>query len=230
MADINVREEKEASVSHANPALNVPVHTGAARGQISAGADLTSSSATLCSYGDESTESHETNYGKSTKITQKKKPKLGWPNRTPFQRLTKRNLPRDETKYIYSSELTWKEREAYRMAFLREYLSEIWKCIPYAKRLLLMIIRISPWRVAALILLNVLSGLLSAFGLTTRGRFVHMVFPPLGTEFKSSYNVVFEEANLTQRALLSYLHRSWWEPRSRRSSHIIRMSFSSPLT
>lgn len=105
----------------------------------------------------------------------KSEPVKGWPNRSPFSTYSSQK-PLDEKEWIYATEMTWKEKQAYRKTFLKEYLSEMAKSIPYTKRFLAMIYRISPWRVLAMIVLNIVRGLLPAVGLQTRGRFIHMVY------------------------------------------------------
>jgi len=104
----------------------------------------------------------------------KAEPVKGWPNRRPFSTYSSQNSL-DEKEWIYATEMTWKEKQAYRKSFLKEYLSEMAKSIPYTKRFLATIYRISPWRVVAMIALNIVRGLLPAVGLQTRGRFIHMV-------------------------------------------------------
>jgi hypothetical protein len=105
---------------------------------------------------------------------QKFKPPTGWLNKPPFYN----NPPikiKDPKKWIYESELTWLEKLAIRKAAMKEYFQEALKCLPHAKRLLYMIIRISPFRMVALILLNIMNGLVPALGLQTRGQFIFLV-------------------------------------------------------
>jgi hypothetical protein len=97
----------------------------------------------------------------------------GWPSRPPFLKLTTKKDSDDN--YIYASELTWEEKQAYRANFLREYLSETKQCIPHVRRLYMMIYRISPWRAIALLVSSVLMGMFPALRLQTRGNFIGMV-------------------------------------------------------
>jgi hypothetical protein len=110
--------------------------------------------------------------GKTAAKSQKKPP--AWLDRWPFSVYAPTVSGDFDKNYIYSSELTWQERWAYYREYLREYLTETKLCVPYMKRLFLVILRVSPWRVAALIALNLISGLLPALGLQTKGRFVMM--------------------------------------------------------
>ena len=105
------------------------------------------------------------------------KKRRGWPSRAPFYSSSReiRSTENPDEKKIYWSELTWSQKIAWRKAFLREYLSETRKCLPHVRKLFLMIYRISPWRAAVVLALNIVSGLLPALTLQTRGNFILMV-------------------------------------------------------
>ena len=105
------------------------------------------------------------------------KKRRGWPSRSPFHCSSResRTSENPDEKKIYWNELTWNQRIAWRKAFLREYLSEAKKCLPHVQRLFVMIYHISPWRAVVVLALNVVSGLLPALTLQTRGNFIMMV-------------------------------------------------------
>jgi hypothetical protein len=101
----------------------------------------------------------------------------GWPSRPPFSK----NFDDDESSknntanQIYWGELTLKQKLEWRKAFVLEYLREAKLCLPHVRKLFLMIYRISPWRAIVVFVLNVVSGLLPALTLQTRGNFILMV-------------------------------------------------------
>jgi hypothetical protein len=99
----------------------------------------------------------------------------GWPSRTPFFIRDKEATKEQREKYIYWSDLKWEEKKAYRKEFLKEYLAETKKCMPYVRRLLMMIFRISPWRAVVIFAVNIIKSLLPALTLRTRGSFIMMV-------------------------------------------------------
>jgi hypothetical protein len=103
-------------------------------------------------------------------------PKLprGWPERAPF-RIKIRSSQSIVQKCTFWSELTLEEKLSYRREFLAQYLSETKKCIPYVRKLFIMIYRISPWRTVMILILNIVNGLLPAVTLQTRGSFMMMV-------------------------------------------------------
>ena len=143
----------------------------------------------------QSKESQENSTSENTKPHKKKrtdststKTPSGWPSRYPFQSSDTRLLDKIKDEQILFSELTWKEKLAYRKEFWKEYLSETKQCLPYLKRLCLMILRISPWRVIGLVCLHVVNGLLPALGLKTKGRFIMMVRNPGVSKTKYSCN------------------------------------------
>jgi hypothetical protein len=126
------------------------------------------------------------------------KKRRGWPSRAPFYNSSGKRRstePPDEEK-IYWSELTWNQQLAWRKAFVREYLSETKKCLPHVRKLFLMIYRISPWRAAVVLALNIVSGLLPALTLQTRGNFILMVYEYDGLADKS-YNKASRNGLLT---------------------------------
>jgi hypothetical protein len=99
----------------------------------------------------------------------------GWPTRSPFWAYD-RELDKDQRdKKVYWSELSWDEKKAYRASFLKEYLAETRKSLPYARKLLLMIFRMSPWRACVIFAVNIVRSLLPALTLQTRGSFILMV-------------------------------------------------------
>jgi hypothetical protein len=71
--------------------------------------------------------------------------------------------------------MTWQEKKEYRKNFFKLYLSETKKCIPYVQRLFWMIYKISPWRVALLLVVELVKGLLPALTLKAKGDFILMV-------------------------------------------------------
>ena len=116
--------------------------------------------------------------GGSEETEENAKIKLGWPSRRPFYNvLDKRGLEDElsEKNSVYWSDLTLVQKMAWRKAFLREYLAESRKTLPYIKKFFLMIYRISPWRAILLFAMNVVKGLLPAVILQTRGNFILMV-------------------------------------------------------
>lgn len=109
----------------------------------------------------------------------------GWPNRYPFSCYNpwQNSQKEGETeKVIYWGELTLQEKLDYRKAFLREYLSETKNCLPYVRKLFLMIYRLSPWRAATILAFNIVNGLLPALTLQTRGNFLLIVYPLAGRD------------------------------------------------
>jgi len=103
------------------------------------------------------------------------KKRQGWPAKTPFTHGVRGSSREQLKEYTFWSDLTLEEKIAYRKEFLREYLSETKKCLPYVRKLFMMIYRISPWRAAVILVLNVVNGLLPALTLQTRGSFILMV-------------------------------------------------------
>ena len=101
----------------------------------------------------------------------------GWPDRPPFTVVEDDDTEEVLKKYTFWSDLTWREKYAYRKEFLRQYLSETRKCLPYVRRLFLMIYRISPWRAVTILVLNIVNSFLPALNLQTRGSFILMVSP-----------------------------------------------------
>jgi hypothetical protein len=105
----------------------------------------------------------------------------GWPARPPFRTSPFREAPSAQKQAspavdgIYWEELTWKQQLAWRKMFLREYLSETKRCLPYVRKLFILIFRLSPWRTTVLFLSNTLRGLIPALTLKTRGTFILMV-------------------------------------------------------
>jgi hypothetical protein len=104
----------------------------------------------------------------------------GWPGRYPFYRsshqdLSKTTSAEDREEKIYWSELSFLEKQQFRKQFLREYLSETKRCLPYVRKLFVMICRLSPWRAATILAFNIVNGLLPALTLQTRGNFIMMV-------------------------------------------------------
>jgi hypothetical protein len=113
---------------------------------------------------------------KSTKTEEKtdQKATKGWINRGPF-RIIKRKIEDKPKKYVNWYDLTLREKYEYRKQFLFQYLRETKACLPHVKRLFLAIYRISPWRAAVLLMLNVVNGLVPAMTLQTQGRFIILV-------------------------------------------------------
>jgi hypothetical protein len=103
------------------------------------------------------------------------KKRQGWPARVPFSHGVAGSSREKLKEFTFWSDLTLEEKIAYRKEFLREYLSETKKCFPYVRKLFVMIYRISPWRAAVILVLNVVNGLLPALTLQTRGSFIVMV-------------------------------------------------------
>ena len=124
-----------------------------------------------------SSPSTSTKPATSTSVPKAKPPKRprGWLSRPPFTVFDNKSWRKKVEKYTYWSDLTLKERLEFRRTFLRTYLSETSKCLPYVRKFFLTIYRISPWRVVMLFALNVLSGLLPALTLHARGNFLMMV-------------------------------------------------------
>ena len=116
---------------------------------------------------------------KGAKGTEEKdKIKLGWPSRPPFRNPLDYKDDGFETKEqnsVYWSDLTLAQKMAWRKAFLRDYLTETRKTLPYVRKLILMVYRISPWRAVVLFAMNIFTGLLPALTLQTRGNFIRMV-------------------------------------------------------
>lgn len=107
-----------------------------------------------------------------------KKPIKGWPSRSPFFKHTgtSESAKMWLAKHIFWSELTWKQKMMWRKAFLQKYLTETKRCIPYVRKLFSMIFYISPWRAIVVFAMNIVSGLLPALTLQTRGNFIWIVF------------------------------------------------------
>lgn len=116
--------------------------------------------------------------GDSEGTEEKPEIRPGWPSRRPFYNtLDKKGLDDElsEKNSVYWSDLTMAQKMAWRKAFLREYLTETRKTLPYIKKFFLTIYRISPWRAIVLFVMNVVKGLLPAVILQTRGNFILMV-------------------------------------------------------
>jgi hypothetical protein len=122
----------------------------------------------------------------------------GWPDRPPFTVIEEDDTEEVLKKYAFWSDLTWREKYAYQREFLRQYLSETRKCLPYVRRLFLMIYRISPWRAVTILVLNIVNSFLPALNLQTRGSFILMV-SPLQTTLNQSYNEELTEEILIQK-------------------------------
>jgi hypothetical protein len=99
----------------------------------------------------------------------------GWLSRPPFSILVKGSIDEEVKEEIYWSEMTWQEKNEYRMDFFKLYLSETKKCLPYVRRLFWMIYKISPWRVGLFLVVELLKGLLPALTLKAKGDFIQMV-------------------------------------------------------
>jgi len=134
------------------------------------------------------------------------KKRRGWPSRAPFYSSSseRRSTEIPDEKKIYWSELTWNQKIAWRKAFLREYLSETKSCLPHVRKLFLMIYRISPWRAAVVLALNIVSGLLPALTLQTRGNFILMVYEHCRLTDKKLQQGL-EKRTLDKRGLLKLL-------------------------
>lgn len=133
------------------------------------------------------------------------KKRRGWPSRAPFFNSSgeRRSTETPDEKKIYWGELTWNQKLAWRKAFLREYLSETKKCLPHVRKLFVMIYHISPWRAAVVLALNIVSGLLPALTLQTRGNFILMVYKCCRLADKS-YNKVSRKGLLTNEDCSNY--------------------------
>jgi len=103
----------------------------------------------------------------------------GWPSRKPFYtRLLfgPNGMPlKERMEVVYWADLTWKQKIAWRKAFLSEYLSETRKCLPFVWKLYVIIYRLSPWRAVVLLVVSIFRGILPALTLQTRGNFIMMV-------------------------------------------------------
>jgi len=145
--------------------------------------------------GQDSDEKQKTKKEKGKKEAKKIR---GWPDRPPFTVIEEDDTEEVLKKYAFWSDLTWREKYAYQREFLRQYLSETRKCLPYVRRLFLMIYRISPWRAVTILVLNIVNSFLPALNLQTRGSFILMV-SPLQTTLNQSYNEDLTEENLIQK-------------------------------
>jgi len=99
----------------------------------------------------------------------------GWPSKLPFYRKRQKTDSDPASEYIYWKSMTWREKLEFKKQFYQEYFRETKKSIPFAKRLFLMIIRISPWRAVALLAVTMIRSLMPALTLQTRGTFLHLV-------------------------------------------------------
>jgi hypothetical protein len=105
----------------------------------------------------------------------------GWPSRRPFYSKTfvVKNGARvehwEKEDLVFWEDLTWKQKNAWRKAFLTEYLSETKDCLPFVWRLYRIIYRLSPWRAVVLLGVSIFRGFLPALTLQTRGNFIMMV-------------------------------------------------------
>jgi len=99
----------------------------------------------------------------------------GWLDRPPFTVVDEDDSEELLKKYTFWSDLTWREKYAYQKEFIRQYLSETKACLPYVRRLFLMIYRISPWRAVTILVLNIVNSFLPALSLQTRGSFILLV-------------------------------------------------------
>jgi len=82
------------------------------------------------------TETKESTAKNTGSLDVKNKPEKigGWLGEYPFYLKSGHPELLDEKNWVYSSDLTRKERWTYRKEFLREYISETRKCLPYRKR------------------------------------------------------------------------------------------------
>jgi hypothetical protein len=117
-------------------------------------------------------ESESTNKEPNEKEDPKKE--TGWLNRKPFS-IQSQAWMSSEKNCISWYELTLREKYEYRKKFLLQYFSETKACLPYVKRLFFTIVRISPWRGAALLFLNVANAVLPAMALRAQGDFLIQV-------------------------------------------------------
>jgi hypothetical protein len=104
----------------------------------------------------------------------------GWPARRPFRNKTfvEKNggtVEWEKEDLVFWADLTWKQKNAWRKAFLTEYLSETKDCLPFVWRLYRIIYRLSPWRAVVLLGVSIFRGFLPALTLQTRGNFIMMV-------------------------------------------------------
>jgi hypothetical protein len=96
----------------------------------------------------------------------------GWPSRPPFE---KPFVEKFSKSRVFWSELSLTEKNAYLKTFIKEYIREVKKCLPYVWRLFLMIYRISTWRTLMIFPISIIKGLLPAVNLETRRDFIILV-------------------------------------------------------
>ena len=120
---------------------------------------------------------------KSTAPTGRQVPgQQSWLSKPPFW-VGRPYTEKEDEDVVYWKELTWKEKLDFRKYFLGEYFRETRKCLPLARRLFMMIVRISPWRAVALLTVSILRSLIPALSLQTRGSFLIMVTGKFGANF-----------------------------------------------
>ena len=137
-----------------------------------------------------------------------RKPLTGWRDEYPFDIMERKNQKDFERPWISWSKLTLREKYEYRKHFLREYISETRKCLPYVKRLFITVYRISPWRATLLLFLNLVNGLLPAMTMQTKGNFLILVFLQRlrgEADVGRSYKKVWKMGNWIPRSWSSYL-------------------------
>lgn len=109
----------------------------------------------------------------------KVKKSIGWPSRRPFHTpllIGPNGVPiKEKEDMVYWADLPWKQKMAWRKAFLGEYLAETKKCLPFVWKLYVIIYRLSPWRAIVLFVVSIFRGFLPALTLQTRGNFIMMV-------------------------------------------------------
>jgi len=125
---------------------------------------------------DKANKGHDPDEKQEEKGKEKEVKKIrGWPDRPPFTVVEEDDTEELLKKYTFWSDLTWREKYAYQKEFLQQYFSETRECLPYVRRLFLMIYRISPWRAVTILVLNIVNSFLPALNLKTRGSFILMV-------------------------------------------------------
>jgi|SRR5579862_4540135 len=118
-----------------------------------------------------STSNSEIGKTTSASATAATPPNRGWLGRWPFY-LQKDITNRD---VVYYDLLTWKEKLDFRRRFLMKYFREAKDCVPFAGRLFMMIVRISPWRAFAVLVIYLVKGTMPARTLKMRMTFLMMV-------------------------------------------------------
>jgi len=143
----------------------------------------------------------------------KVKKTIGWPHLAPFRSpllIGQSGMRIKENEdVIYWADMTWKQKMAWRKAFLSEYLSETKMCLPFVWKLYVLIYRLSPWKAVVLLVVSIFRGFLPALTLQTRGHFIMMVNQFTALTNCSCKKVLRKRPSTSEDCCDCWFNRSW---------------------